>query len=139
MKILVHFHFCWKLKTILQPIFQNSFFIFWKNENYKDFSISFFKFRKKWKWNEIIFEFSKKMEILFLSSLFNFGEKKWKLTFFCKFNFHCFFNVFTWTTTWRRKCANHAMLASAANITDRDPAEHMVVNSRGEEETTKEG
>ena len=32
------------------------------------------------------------------------------------------------------KCADHVMLASAANMADRDPAEHMVFISRGEGE-----
>ena len=45
------FHFCWKLKTILQTHFSKFIYPFCcKNEN-EDFSISFFKFSKKWKWN----------------------------------------------------------------------------------------
>lgn len=36
--------------------------------------------------------------------------------------------------TWRLKYADHVMLASAANMADRDPSEHMVFISKGEEE-----
>ena len=38
------------------------------------------------------------------------------------------------TTTWRWKCSDRVMVASAANMADQDPAEHMVVISRGEGE-----
>ena len=75
MKILVHFHFSFLLKIeknlIYNPFFKILFSFFCKNEN-EDFSISFFKFSKKWK---LKFNEFKEIEILFLSSLFKFEKK----------------------------------------------------------------
>ena len=121
MKILVHFHFSFLLKIENNFTTHFSKFIFhnFLKIKMKIFWFLFSNFWKKWKWkfNEFIFQFSKqnKMAILFLSSLFNSGKKKWKLKFFRKFNFYCFFNVVAWSTTWRWKCADHVMLASVAN------------------------
>ena len=70
----------WKnWKQFHTPFFKIHFSFFCKNE-IKIFWFLFSNFWKKWKWkfNEFIFQFSKKknkMEILFLSSLFNFGKK----------------------------------------------------------------
>ena len=52
-----------------------------------------------------------------------------KIEIHCEFNFHC-----SGSMTWRSKCVDHVMLASAANLADRDPAEHVVAISRREGE-----
>ena len=97
-------------KQFFNPVSTFIFLFFFVPMKIKIFQISFFQIfeKKKLKCNEFIFQFSKKinkMEILFISSLFNFLGKKWKLKFFCEFNFHCFFNVVAWSTTRRWKNA----------------------------------
>ena len=92
---------------ILQPIFQNSFFIFFVKTKMKSFWFLFSNFRKKWKWkfNEFIFQFSKqnKMAILFLSSLFNSGKKnEIKNVVFLISHMCCYDEYFvTNTSLWR--------------------------------------
>ena len=79
-KILVHFHFSflWKIENDFSTHFSKLIFYFFVKTKMKSFRFLFSNFRKKWKFNEFIFQFSKKtnkMEILFLSLLFNFGTK----------------------------------------------------------------
>ena len=123
MKILVHFHFSFllKIESNFTTIFQNSFFIFCKNEDF-DFFFQIFEKNENENLTNSFFSFQKKNKNLVFKFIIQFWKQKMKIEIL-RIHFLIFFRFFLLPLLlrWRpRMClagSRSAKFAAEASIT----------------------